>query len=93
MQNDKLYTKKMARIHCALGPKRCKTYNEYDKEMKWALLDIAPSEHPMVARPMIEIEMNGEKVFQTFDVMKYFDKKKEAIDYSKENNIEMKILD
>ncbi|NHK32945.1 MAG: hypothetical protein FK730_16480 [Asgard group archaeon] len=85
--------KKMARIHCARGPKRCITCKEYSKDKKWALLDIAPSENPMAARPMIEIEMDGEMVFQTYDVLKYFDKKLEAIEYAKEKNLDFEIMD
>jgi hypothetical protein len=85
--------KKMTRIHCARGPNRCKTCKEYAKDKKWALLDIAPTENPMAARPMIEIEIDGEMVFQTYDVLKYFDKKKEAIEYAKEKNLDYEIMD
>ncbi|NHJ49624.1 MAG: hypothetical protein FK733_17675 [Asgard group archaeon] len=89
----KYIIKKMARLHCARGPKRCKTCKEYAKDKKWALLDIAPDKHPMAARPMIEIEMDGEKVFMTYDVLNYFDDKKEATEYANKNNMHYEIIE
>ena len=88
----KYIIKKMARLHCARGPKRCEICKEYSKDKKWALLDIAPSENPMAARPMIEIEIDGEMVFLTYDVLKYFDKKKEAIEYAKDKNFDFELM-
>ena len=85
--------KKMAKIHCARGPKRCKTCRDYAKEKKFALLDIAPEDHPEAARPMIEIEIDGEKVFQVYDVIAYFDSKKEAENYAKKKLWDYVILE
>ena len=45
--------KKMAKIHCARGPKRCDKCADFAKDIKWALLDIAPEKNPMAARPMM----------------------------------------
>ncbi len=89
----KYILKKMARLHCARGSKRCKICKEYSKEKKWALLDIAPSKNPTAARPMIEIEIDGKMVFLTYDVLKYFDKKIEAIEYVKEKNLVIELID
>jgi hypothetical protein len=80
-------------LHCARGPKRCETCKEYAKEKKWALLDIAPNEHPMAARPMVEIEVNGEKVFMTYDVIRYFDNKEEAIRFIENNRLQIELIE
>ncbi|MHA1212797.1 MAG: hypothetical protein ACTSSH_10080 [Candidatus Heimdallarchaeota archaeon] len=79
--------KKMARIHCAKGPKRCRTCKKYAKDKKLALLDIAPDNHPMAARPMIELDVEGEKTFLPFDVIAYFDTVEEAQEYAEKNDL------
>ncbi|NHJ05607.1 MAG: hypothetical protein EAX90_12345 [Candidatus Heimdallarchaeota archaeon] len=91
----KYLIKKMTKIHCARGPKRCKICEEYAKEMKYALLDIAPESHPEAARPMIEIEVEGEKVFQVYDVLAYFDLLDEVENYAKEQGlvIDLRLID
>ncbi|MHA1213245.1 MAG: hypothetical protein ACTSSH_12400 [Candidatus Heimdallarchaeota archaeon] len=84
--------KKMARIHCAKGPKRCRTCKKYAKEKKLTLLDIAPDEHPMAARPMIELDVEGEKTFLPFDVVAYFDTVEEAQKYAEKNDLTFDII-
>ena len=79
--------KKMSPIHCARGPNRCKTCKEYAKEEKYALLDIAPNDPELMARPMIQIEIDGKKEFRVFDVVKYFDTLEAAKDYAKEKKL------
>jgi len=83
--------KKMARIHCARGPKRCKICKEYAEDKSWALLNINPEENPMAARPMIEIEVEGEMVFMPFDVVAYYDDIKSAMEYVNEKGIKVKL--
>lgn len=79
--------KKMAKIHCARGPKGCKICREYAKEKKFTLLDIAPTNHLEAAKPMIELEIEGEKFFQVYDVMAYFDSLEEAENYAENNGL------
>ena len=81
--------KKMAKIHCARGPKRCEICKEYAKELKYALLDISPSEHPEAARPVIGLEINGENVWLPFDVVAYFSSIEEANEYVEKKGIEI----
>ena len=88
----KYLIKKMTKMHCGRGPKRCKICEEYAKEMKFALLDIAPEVHPEAARPMIEIEVEGEKVFQVYDVVAYFNSLEEAESYANQKMISYEIL-
>ena len=57
------------------------------QEKRIALLDVCPSNPTTIARPMIEIERNGEKQNRVFDVAKVFKNKAEARKYAKENNI------
>ena len=85
--------KKMHPIHCARGPKGCKKCREYARKEKYALLDIAPDDIEMIARPMIELEINGEKILMVFDVISYFDTLDEAKDYANENDIEYEFIE
>ena len=55
--------------------------------IRCALLDIAPDDPQLVARPMIQIEIDGEKKFLVFDIVKYFDTLEEAKEYTKEKNL------
>jgi len=84
--------KKMARIHCARGPNRCKICKEYAEDKRWALLNTEPDENPMAARPMIELEIEGEKVFVPFDVIAYYDDIKEAMEYANERGLKVEVL-
>lgn len=88
----KYVLKQMARIHCARGPNRCKTCKEYAKEKKVALLDTDPDDPGLIARPMIEIEYEGEKIHVPFDVLAYFDTFEEAKGYAEKNNLTVSIL-
>jgi len=81
--------KKMAKIHCAKGPKNCKTCREYAKEIRYALLDTDPQENELAARPMIELEVMGEKTWVTFDVIAYFDTMEELLEYTAKNDIKI----
>ena len=85
--------KNMARIHCARGPKRCKICKEYAEDKRWALLIINPDNNPMAARPMIEIEVDGEMVFLPYDVAGYYDDIKNAMEYENKKGIKVTILE
>lgn len=81
---------KRKRIHCARGPRGCKICAEYAKEDVYCLLELFP-EPGMMARPMAEVEIEGEKMMCEFDIVKYFDTEKEARDYGEKNNIPVDI--
>jgi hypothetical protein len=85
--------KKMARIHCARGPKRCEICREYASDLKWALLEINPDDNPMAARPVIEIDIDGEMVFMPFDVVAYFDDIKPAMEHVEKHKLKVDIID
>lgn len=80
----------MAKIHCARGPKRCPICLEYSKESKYALLEIDPQQNPQATRPMMQLELDGEKSFHVFDVIAYFDSEEEVEKYVKKNGMEIK---
>lgn len=88
----KYVLKRMARMHCARGPKRCKTCKEYAKEKKVALLDTDPDDPGLIARPIIEIEFEEEKIFVPFDVLAYFDTFEEAKAYAEKNDLTVSII-
>lgn len=79
----------MAKIHCAKGPKGCKKCREYTKEQKYALLDTNPQEHELATRPMIVLEIQGEKTWVTFDVIAYFDNLEEVKEYTTKKGIKV----
>ncbi len=82
--------KKMAKIHCAKGPKGCKKCQEYVKEIRYALLDTNPQENELAARPMIELEIaSGEKIWVTFDIIAYFDTLDAVKEYAVKKGIEI----
>jgi len=85
--------KKMARIHCARGPNRCKICKEYAEDKRWALLLVNPDENPMATRPMIELEVDGEMVFLPFDVLSYWDDIEAAMKHVNEKGIKVTILE
>ena len=85
--------KKMARIHCARGPKGCDICKEYASDLKWALLIINPDDNPMAARPVIELDVEGEMVFMPFDVLAYYDDIKDAMEYVTEKKLKIEIID
>ena len=84
---NKYIVKKMAKIHCARGPKRCKKCEEYAKEKQYALLDTNPTENPQATRPVIGLKIDGEDVWVPFDVIAYFDKLEEARAYAEKNGM------
>jgi len=88
----KYVLKRMARIHCARGPKRCKTCKDYAKEKKIALLDTDPDDQGLIARPMIEIEFEGETIHVPFDVLAYFESFEEAKIYAEKKNLAVTII-
>ena len=79
--------KKMAKIHCARGPKRCKKCEEYAKEMRYALLEINPEDNPQATRPVISLKVEGEDVWMPFDVIAYFNKIEEVKDHVEKNGL------
>jgi len=93
--------KKMARIHCARGPNRCKICKEYAEDKRWALLLVNPDEkllvnpdeNPMATRPMIELEVDGEMVFLPFDVLSYWDDIISAMDYVEAKGLKVHVID
>lgn len=83
----KFVLKKMSPIHCARGPTRCEKCKEYAQQTKIALLKVLTQDKGLQARPIIELEINGEKQFHPFDVIKYFDALEEAKNYAKEKDL------
>ncbi|MHA1298485.1 MAG: hypothetical protein ACTSO9_03475 [Candidatus Helarchaeota archaeon] len=74
--------------HCARGPLQCEKCKEAEKNKKYYLLRIVygESEH---ARPVIEITKNGKRQWVYYDTIKGFEKKDSAIEYAKENNLNL----
>ncbi len=89
---EKYVLKRMAKMHCARGPNRCKTCKEYAKEKKIALLDTDPDDPELIARPMIELEFEGEMIFVPYDVLAYFDTFEEAKAYALKKNYTVSIM-
>jgi len=55
-------------------------------------LDTDPDDPGLIARPMIELEFEGEKIFLPYDVLAYFDTFEEAKAYAKKKNYSVSII-
>ena len=80
---------KMIPFHCARPKGACKKCAELAEEgEKYCLLSFQYSAEEM-ARPMMTIEINEEKVLCEFDLIKIFKEESEAREYAMENGIDM----
>ena len=80
---------KIIPFHCARPKGACKKCAELAEEgEKYCLLSFQYSAEEM-ARPMMTIEINEEKVLCEFDLIKIFKDESEAREYAMENGIDM----
>jgi hypothetical protein len=75
---------KIALAHCARGIRTCPKCREVYTR-KYCLLDICVEGN--AARPVIEVEINGEKVWREFDIIKIFETCDEAIAYAEVHRV------
>ncbi len=81
--------KRMPRIHCARGPKRCDKCKALEEEGdSYALIKVylEPVDY---ASPITEIEVEGEKIYGAYSVIQRFDDIIEAKKYAEENKVEI----
>jgi len=79
----------MVPFHCQKGAPSCAKCQALKEEgPKYCLLDLM-GRGGMIARPMMQLEWEGEMVWFEYDFLKIFDNDDEAIEYAKENNIEI----
>ena len=77
----------MTPSHCQRGSRGCEICKKLAQEgEKYCLIEIV-GRNGMIARPMIEVEIDGEKVFCEFDLLKIFIDQKEAKEYALKNGI------
>jgi len=78
---------KITPFHCQRGPRGCEKCKKLEEEgEKYCLIEIH-GRGGMIARPMIEVEINGEKVFCEFDLLNIFKDQKEAKEYALKSGI------
>ncbi|MHA1930600.1 MAG: hypothetical protein ACTSV2_18675 [Candidatus Thorarchaeota archaeon] len=77
--------------HCARGSTRCQKCKEALEVRKICLLRVYGES--LAARPVIEVNIEGNPVFLAFDVMRYFETKEEALEYAKENSVSDIVFD
>jgi len=70
--------------HCKRGPERCQICRDRNI-MRWCLLDIDPPDQDRVQRPVIELEIAGEKHFRVFDIIKVFESEEDMKQYMLKN--------
>jgi hypothetical protein len=75
---------KITLAHCARGIRTCPKCREVYTR-KYCLLDICPAGN--AARPVIEVEIDGEKVWREFDIIKIFETCDKAIAYARAHKI------
>lgn len=77
---------KIALAHCARGTRTCPKCREVYTR-KYCLLDICVEGN--AARPVIEVEINGEKAWREFDIIKIFETCDEAIAYAEVHRVHL----
>ena len=85
---DKYVIRKMSLPHCAKGPKGCKKCAEAAKDKKIYLLKVYADPGTM-ARPIIEVNIHGEKFWQVYDVVQSFATEKQAKEHAKKNGLNL----
>lgn len=78
--------RRIRQAHCARGPARCARCREMDREVI-ALLDIAPPQQGLVARPTLPVAVGGQQVWREFDVVRVFESEEEARAYAEQNGV------
>lgn len=73
--------------HCKRGPQRCAKCREMNRE-QICLLDIDPPQPGMMQRRVIEVEIDGERAWREFDVVRAFESTEEALAYAAEHAIQ-----
>ena len=72
--NPRFVIEHMIPFHCKRGPQRCDHCQKLKIEgLKWCIIEIFPSPQNIpVARPITEVEIDGEIVFAEFEFVKCY---------------------
>ncbi len=73
--------------HCKRGPERCSKCREMNVE-RICLLDVDPPQQGELQRRVIEVEIDGERVWREFDVVRAFENADEARAYAAVQHIQ-----
>lgn len=79
--------RKFSPPHCARGPKHCAICREASNNPRICLLRIFHDAGD-IARPVIELERDGQISFHEYDVLRDFEDMTTALEYARSNNIE-----
>lgn len=74
--------------HCKRGPESCPKCRAVSGP-RICLLDIAPPDQGMVQRRVIEVQINGERVWREFDVIRVFAGEAEARAWAAEHKVDI----
>ncbi|MHA1377214.1 MAG: hypothetical protein ACTSRG_02420 [Candidatus Helarchaeota archaeon] len=80
--------RKMSLPHCARGPKECEKCAEAAKDIRIYLLKTYPDPGTMT-RPIIEINVHGNKIWQVYDVINDFESEEKAKDYANKKGFKL----
>ena len=72
--------------HCKQGPDICEDCRRTNNE-RICLLDIDPKDADLMQRRLIEVEIEGEKVWREYDVVRSFNTDDEARQYAEQESI------
>lgn len=70
--------KEMTVIHCARGPERCERCRKRAEEGEKFCLIRLYLEATYISRPMIQVNIDGRRIFAEYDVLKVFTNFEEA---------------
>ncbi|MHC9542502.1 MAG: hypothetical protein AB9903_23590 [Vulcanimicrobiota bacterium] len=83
-ENGEYIIRMISLQHCKKGPDRCDRCRAMCAR-KYCLLDIAP--RGVMQRPVIEVEIKGQKEWREYEIERIFESRAEAERYAKENRI------
>jgi|GEM_PF-1174949 len=83
-ENGEYIIRMISLQHCKKGPDRCDRCRAMCAR-KYCLLNISP--RGVMQRPVIEVEIKGQKEWREYDIEKIFESRAEAEHYAKENRI------
>lgn len=80
--------RKMSLPHCARGSKGCVKCTEAAKNVHIYLLEVY-FDPGTITRPVIQVNIRGEKIWQVYDVIKEFKSNEEAKEYAKKKGFKL----
>lgn len=80
--------RKMALPHCARGSRGCAKCAEAAKKVRIYLLEVY-FDPGTITRPVIDVNVRGERIWLVYDVIKEFETEEQAEEYAEKNGLKL----